>query len=352
MLYLPIKINVKKTDRHLRSNHQNMSIMKKFKKLKRQLKRQLKINEKNEVQDNLYTTYKNFMTKKNAIKPKKYVYKKAKPFGTMHSVNIYSNVINIIAKALYKILLTKINNPNQLIESTNKIMCYDKTNRKHKYEHEMRRKYKIIRLLYVLLSLGKYGEAVNMTLIAAAASYYPYKLYDIDIQTIHVKIDINKNTMDRYNKKFDLFYNYLTKYTYNEMYKIDKYMSGNIPKNYNTVLKNKTNNSCKSNILNIQRRNNFYKKSQHGISIAHNYKCLSMNMNMNMNMYIMPEIIHAVNNSFNNFYKFADITNWKHDEFIYGFVCNLHGLKDAINGLIKFRCKKVNDNEHEHEHKM
>lgn len=116
-------------------------------------------------------------------------------------------------------------------------------------------------------------------------------------------------------------------------------MSDNISKNYNTVLKNKTNNSCKSNILNMQRRNNFYKKSQQEISIAHNYKCLSMNM------YIMPVIIRAVNNSFNNFSKFADITNWEYDEFIYGFIYELPRFKDVINGLIKFKCKKVNDNE-------
>lgn len=341
---VPIQ-KIKIHDRKKRTGHQNMSINKRLKKLRHKLN-----NSDNDLawhSDSIEISMYKIFAKKHmnvTINSHGIVYKKAKLFKTIHSRHVIDNPLNVLSRTLYSVLYRKTNDSNEIYWATNTILNLD----------DNKCKYKLIRMLFVLLSLGKYELAYKMILLTALKYGYmnPY-IIATEVHASDVKIDINMQTINIYKKKFDLLYSHIKKYTYNDLFKIDKYVSDYISKKTiylknSLVLNNeesnikkmnitKINSSNKFNALNNELQNNLYEQMRYEILSTKNY-----NGGISFKNYILPNICDSISAMFKHFARLYDITNEKRFMYIFTLKRKYNVASDNynINGWINLKYKK------------
>lgn len=150
-----------------------------------------------------------------------YHYRKAKPFSNIYSHRVVTKPLNYIEN----VILCFIRDNTDEIHSDETYWAFNELQNGQTFCKNDRKKYRLVRMLYVLIMIGKYNDA-RLLLVNRTTSINhknPYTRPEGSMPepcSFHVK----QKTIDKYKKEFDLLYYHIGKYTYSDIKKIDKYI--------------------------------------------------------------------------------------------------------------------------------
>ena len=336
------------TNRRCRSSHHDMSINKQFHKIYKQEPLILNIrttaDSKQEGKEKIriLRAYHKRMNRVNNI-----VYKRAKKLNTIKTYPLVDSPLLFIKKIIYNILSDKSENLQKFYAVQTSLLLNNNII-----------DYRSVRMIFILISIGAYDTAFNILLNKSNEIYRTNSYINtIGINNtgantvIDVKININKKTIDKYKKKFDLMYYYISKCTYNDFIKLSntiKYIRKNKPEKMaiKTSENKYVNNKHAHNSTSLELyRNRMIQKNILFNRLIHRLTSNSLlDKSLDPYQYMMNNIKHEVKNIFKSYSRIADITSANADnEFVYLFcpeiVYNRIMTNKAAYGAGKYNTK-------------
>lgn len=232
------------TDRHYRSSHQRPSAAKRFHTVLKN-SRKVSYDQLEQADNNCSKAIRHY--NKYLARAYNVVYKKQKPFHTIDSIPVFCNPLNTLLQKFFAMLQDTVKSDDVIYIVSEQLL---NSNLPYK------RKYRIARKLFLLLSLGRYDDAVSVLMDITSKHLTKNepvfqqqklkqnrkykKLSKSNRQKAKAKaatnkptIKINAQTEEIYNKKFSLLVHRLSSYTYKDAFDketIIKVISNNISK--------------------------------------------------------------------------------------------------------------------------
>jgi hypothetical protein len=236
--------NFRMTDRRYHSSHHDMKLSKHVHNLQREISH---MHLDGEINNKYVNIINNYISRRDVSRNVLIAYKKAKPFHTITTLPVIMKPLNEIMETLCNILYYKSNIKDEIYYAGHALL---------KDTTDLKSIYKFIRMQYVLISIGKYNEAAQLLIQkeqllkhrnikhnrnSSRNHKYNYK-HTVTYRSATILNEddfyncpppnignINKKTIDKYKKKFDLLYYQISKcnYRYNLNYNNPDYINVN-----------------------------------------------------------------------------------------------------------------------------